>query len=86
LNYFLKICFPDTKKQHQSQILELEGLVSSIQDMLRKQTLRFKEQVDKLLVSDTIIEQLIVDNDQLTSKLINMTVNVMEEDNKVTSE
>ena len=49
--------------------------------MLRKQTLKLKEQVDKLVVSDTIIEQLIMDNDQLTSKLINITVNVLEKDN-----
>ena len=82
----MRIFITDTKKQHQSQILELEGLVASSQDMLRKQTLKFKEQVDKLVVSDTIIEQLIVDNDQLTSRLIHMTVNVMEEDNQVTSE
>ena len=54
--------------------------------MLSKQTMKFKEQVDKLVVSDTIIEQLIVDNDQLTSRLINMTVNVIEEDTQVTSE
>ena len=72
----------DTKKQHQSQILKLEGLVAFNQGMLRKQTLKFKEQVDKLVVSDTIIEQLIVDNDQLTSKLINLTKNVTEEDIK----
>jgi hypothetical protein len=54
--------------------------------MLRKQTLKLKEQVDKLVVSDTIIEQLIVDNDQLTSRLIQMTVNIMEEEKQVTSE
>ena len=50
--------------------------------MLRKQTLKFKKHVDKLVVSDTIIEQLIVDNDKLTSKLINLTQNVTDEDTK----
>ena len=39
---------------------------------LRKQTVKFKEQVDKLVMSDAIIEQLLIDNDQLTSKLINI--------------
>ena len=86
INYLFQICIPDSKKHHHSQILELEGLVAWNQDMLSKQTMKFKEQVDKLVVSDTIIEQLIVDNDQLTSRLIHMTVNVMEEDNQVTSE
>ena len=31
--------------------------------------MKYKEQVDKLVMSDTIIEQLIVDNDNLTVKL-----------------
>ena len=67
-------------------MLELEGLVALNQGMFRKETLKFKEQVDKLVASDTIIEQLIVDNDKLTSRLINMTVNDMEKENQVTSE
>ena len=62
----------DTKTQHKSQILENERLVSSTQEVLKQQTMKFKGQVDKLVMSDTIIEQLIVDNDQLTNKLIDM--------------
>ena len=54
--------------------------------MLRKQTLKFKKHVDKLVVSDTIIEQLIVDNDELTSRLIKISVNGIEKDTQVTSE
>ena len=53
-------------------MLELEGLVTSMKEELRKQTVKFKEQVDKLVMSDAIIEQLLIDNDQLTSKLINI--------------
>jgi hypothetical protein len=67
-------------------MLELEGLLAFNQGMLRKETQKFKSQVDKLVLSDTIIEQLIVDNDQLTSRLINITVNVIEEDDQVPSE
>ena len=66
------ILVSDTKKQHQAQILELESLVASSKDLLKQQTAKIKDQVDKLLMSDTIIEQLIVDNDQLTTKLINL--------------
>ena len=55
--------------------------------MLRKRNLKFKDQVEKLVMSDTIIEQLLVDNDQLTSRLINMNKKVTEEDiYQVTSE
>jgi len=59
----------DTRKQHQSQISQLEGLVSSSKELVKKQTMKFKNNVDKLVMSDTIIEQLIVDNDNLTVKL-----------------
>jgi len=62
----------NTKKQHQAQVLELESLIASSKDVLRQQTIKIKEQVDKLVMSDTIIEQLIVDNDQLTTKVINL--------------
>jgi len=64
------------KKQHQAQILELESLVASSKDVLRQQTVKIKDQVDKLVISDTIIEQLIVDNDELTNKLINRKQNL----------
>ena len=36
---------------------------------MKKQTMKFKNNVNKLVMSDTIIEQLIVDNDNLTVKL-----------------
>jgi len=62
----------DTRKQHKSQITQLEGLVSSSQELVRKQTMKYKDQVDKLVKSDMIIEQLIVDNDILTGKLYSL--------------
>ena len=70
------VLISDTKKQHQAQILELESLVASSKDVLRQQTVKIKDQVDKLVMSDTIIEQLIVDNDELTNKLINIKQNL----------
>ena len=66
------ILISDTKKQHQAQVLELESLIASSKDVLRQQTIKIKEQVDKLVMSDTIIEQLIDDNDQLTTKLVKL--------------
>ena len=68
----LKKLITDCKMQHQTQILELQNLVGSSKEMLRQQTIKFKDQVDKLVMSDTIIEQLLVDNDQLQKNLINM--------------
>ena len=43
---------------------------------MRQQTVKIKDQVDKLVMSDTIIEQLIVDNDELTNKLSNRKQNL----------
>ena len=62
----------DTKMQHQAQILELENMVAASKEMLRQQTVKFKDQVDKRVMSDTIIEQLLVDNDQLSKNLISI--------------
>jgi len=44
-------------------------MVSSSQDLVRRQTRKFTEQVDKLVMADTVIEQLIVDNHNLTLQL-----------------
>ena len=66
----------DTRKQHQSQTMELECLVTSSQELVRKQTIKFMEQVGKLVMADTIIEQLIVDNDNLTMKLNSLRGNL----------
>ena len=67
----------DCKAQHQTEVLELQDLVGSTQHLVRQQTSKVMEQVDKLVMSDTIIEQLLVDNDQLTTQLINMKQNVL---------
>ena len=67
----------DCKAQHQAEVLELQDLVGSTQHLVRQQTSKVMEQVDKLVMSDTIIEQLLVDNDQLTTQLINMKQNVL---------
>ena len=58
--------------QHQTQLVELENMVTSSREMLRQQTAKFKDQVDKLVMSDTIIEQLLIDNDKLTKNLISI--------------
>ena len=67
-----QIWISDTKVQHQTQLIELENMVTSSREMLRQQTVKFKDQVDKLVMSDTIIEQLIIDNDQLSKSLISI--------------
>jgi len=57
------------REQHEAEMCQLESLVSSSRGLLRKQNKRFLEQVDKLVLADSVIEQLLVDNDRLTNEL-----------------
>ena len=61
--------FSATREQQMSEISQLESLVSSSQELVRKQTRRYMEQMDKLVMSDTTIEQLMVDNKKLTEEI-----------------
>merc|ERR550532_3952475 len=57
------------REQHEAEMCQLESLVSSSRGLLRKQNKRFLEQVDKLVLADSVTEQLLVDNDRLTNEL-----------------
>lgn len=63
------------REQHQTEMCQLEALVSSSQSLVRKQNRRFLEQVDKLVLADSVIEQLLVDNDRLTGEINRMRDN-----------
>ena len=50
-------------------MVQLESLVSSGQDMLRRQVKRFMDQMEQLDMSDRDIERLISDNKALTEEI-----------------
>ena len=52
-----------------SDISQLESLVSTSQDLVRKHTREYMEKVDKLVKLDTTIKQLITDNQKLTEEI-----------------
>ena len=57
-------------KEHQiSEISHLEYLVTSSQDLVRKQTKIFIERMDKLVMMDTTMEQSMTDNQVLTEHI-----------------
>ena len=56
-------------QQHKQQISEYETLIISARDMNRKQILRNQEQVEKLVLSDNVIEQLVSENETLEIQL-----------------
>ena len=52
-----------------AEISQLESLVSSSQDLMRKQVKRYMDQMEKLGMSDRGIEQLISDNQKIIMEL-----------------
>ena len=55
--------------QHKQQISEYEILIKSGQDINRRQILKNKEQVEKLVLSEDVIEQLVAENETLRIQL-----------------
>ena len=54
---------------HKAEMAQLESLVCSSQDLLKKQVRRFMEQMEELCMSDRDIETLIRDAQELSEEL-----------------
>ena len=52
-----------------SEISQLESLVFTSQELVRKQTRKYMEQVDKLISSDAVLEKLCQDNQVIMEQL-----------------
>ena len=52
-----------------SEISQLESLVFTSQELVRKQTRKYMEQVDKLISSDAVLEKLCQDNQIIMEQL-----------------
>ena len=57
------------KEQHESEMSQLESLVISSQELLGKQSRRFIKEMDKLVMTDITIKNLIEENDKLTHEV-----------------
>ena len=55
------------KEQHESELGQLESLVTSSQELLAKQSRRFMRDLDKLVMTDTNIRGLISQSDSLSA-------------------
>ena len=55
------------KEQHESELGQLESLVSSSQELLARQSRRFMKDLDKLVMTDTNIRGLISQSDNITA-------------------
>ena len=57
------------KGQHATDISQLEALVISSQELVRKQTRKHAEQMDKLVSSDSLLDKLCSDNLNIMGQL-----------------
>ena len=55
------------KEQHESELGQLESLVTSSQELLARQSRRFMRDLDKLVMTDTNIRGLISQSDNITA-------------------
>ena len=69
LTKMLKYLFLDLKNHHESRIFEMEKTVSLTQELVKKQSRQLQDQVEKLVLSENIIEQLIAENENMTFKI-----------------
>ena len=68
----MNLCIPiftEAREHHMAEISQLQYLVSSSQELLRKQVKRYMDQVEELEMSDRVIEKLIDDNQKLADEI-----------------
>ena len=61
--------FSALKEQHESEMSQLESLVMTSQELLGKQSRRFIRELDRLVMTDNTIKQLIQENESLTNNI-----------------
>ena len=70
---FLKMGLLATKHQHATDISQLESMVISSQELLRKQSRKHAEQMDRLVSSDRLLDKLCQDNLDIMDQLRDIT-------------
>ena len=61
--------FPESRQQHIAELSQLESLVASSQELVRKQVRRYMDKMEKLVVSDNTVEKLIADSQTLSEEI-----------------
>ena len=61
--------FTEAREHHMAEISQLEYLVASSQELLRKQVKRYMEEMEEMEMSDRVIEKLIDDNQKLADEI-----------------
>ena len=61
--------FTEAREHHMAETSQLEYLVASSQELLRKQVKRYMDQMEELEMSDRVIEKLIDDNQKLADEI-----------------
>ena len=59
----------ESRKRHQYQIEELEKVIKNLQEKIKSQNSKYQDQVAKLLLSNSIIDELMAENEKLAFQL-----------------
>ena len=63
------VCCLDLKYHHEARLFEMENTLTLTQQLVKNQSTKLADQVEKLVLSDNIIEQLVAENEKLTFQL-----------------
>ena len=61
--------FLEIRGHHLDEIAQIEGVILSCQEMIRKMTRKHAEEVDKLVLSDTLMSKLCQENLEIMDQL-----------------
>ena len=67
--HLFRLIFTEAREHHMAEISQLQYLVASSQELLRKQVKRCMDQMEELEMSDRVIEKLIDDNQKLAEEI-----------------
>ncbi len=64
------------REQHESEIRNLENLMKASQEMLQQQVTKYSDQMKRLGQSETLVKQLLTENETLVTAIRNLQYNV----------
>lgn len=64
------------RDQHESEIRNLENLMKASQEMLQQQVTKYSDQMNRLGQSETLVKQLLAENETLVTAIRNLQYTV----------
>lgn len=64
------------RDQHESEVRNLENLMRASQEMLQQQVTKYSDQMHRLGQSETLVKQLLAENETLVTAIRNLQYSV----------